>query len=904
MKRLSDLTSYKGILPYDSELFGIYQPLLGWKSNRMRRRIATSIESRLADTIKKLEDLLVADYSLQLDPSGAGVRVDRVAPAHEATTPSFQGVVVADIARRLPPRTNYTPAIWQAVLTPGALNTILVEMVPGEANAAYHKVMPSGGMTATVNDPRRAAAFAAARQVVEKESRIAGLLLILNQRHQYGILELLFYQPPYQADALWATLQDPNDPFSTIDPRHDLDRVGLSPVGIAHLFSQYFFELDTFLGPASGHVWVSPGSTVELMEVHTRHVLVERTVEQSTQTTQSIESSRTQQDELSDAVKDDNRTDMKLGVNVSGSQNWVFGSATESASFNMDSTAQHAREQTHKTMRQQTEKLSSEIKKSFKTTFRTVTETTDLSSKRYTLTNATPTLINYELRRKMRQIAVQVQDVGSYLCWQTYVDDAGASLGLGTLVHVGAPPDLSQIPAPEMVVPPPAMTEEITISIPFLDAGNASNDQVYDKGAETTLGAADKVNHIHWHIKQGPVRCSQVGFRLANVVVDTGGQGAVIVVEHASIKEDPKEAGAFFFTTRLDHINFGGKDSISAKAELHWIPVVDQDAIKNENAKRLASFTARERQEFRRAYLAATRERIKLASNITKRRFDVLREEERTVVYRALIQSMLAPRNIVPQPDAQTQHVVAELLDSIFDVEKLLYFVAPEWWRPRRHESHQDFGGLEPETDPTTGEVIASPPGIPKQDQITWGGRGSRADNYFLTEDSEPAPLGASLGWLLQLDGDDMRNAFLNAPWVKAVLPIRPGREKAALNWLTQVEGMDGIGPQDIYQGPEPEWKNKKTMYEVLGILADSIRAKHELENQVKPYKDPLDPKSTINATPIDRVYEHGFDPLTGGFRAHVNEPFEIFDQWVEVLPTDQVAAVAVEYDPKTGRML
>ena len=56
--------------------------------------------------------------------------------------------------------------------------------------------------------------------------------------------------------------------------------------------------------------------------------------------------------------------------------------------------------------------------------------------------------------------------------------------------------------------------------------------------------------------------------------------------------------------------------------------------------------------------------------------------------------------------------------------------------------------------------------------------------------------MGSSLGWMLQLDGDDMRNAFLNAPWVKAVLPIRPGKELEASNWLQQshVEGTDGLG--------------------------------------------------------------------------------------------------------------
>ena len=60
--------------------------------------------------------------------------------------------------------------------------------------------------------------------------------------------------------------------------------------------------------------------------------------------------------------------------------------------------------------------------------------------------------------------------------------------------------------------------------------------------------------------------------------------------------------------------------------------------------------------------------------------------------------------------------------------------------------------------DPTTGETIASPPGIPKADQISWGGQGQRDDNYYITEDSEPAPMGASLGW---------RGATLGYTWRK-----------------------------------------------------------------------------------------------------------------------------------------
>jgi hypothetical protein len=49
-------------------------------------------------------------------------------------------------------------------------------------------------------------------------------------------------------------------------------------------------------------------------------------------------------------------------------------------------------------------------------------------------------------------------------------------------------------------------------------------------------------------------------------------------------------------------------------------------------------------------------------------------------------------------------------------------------------------------------------------------------------------------------------------------------------------------------------------------------------------------------------MYEHGFFPLEKSFRVNVGKNYEIFDQWTEILPTDQIAPVKVEYDPKSGR--
>jgi hypothetical protein len=54
IKRLTDLTSYKSVLPYDSELFGVYQPLIGWKSKRRMDRIKIAIGLEQSTLISRL----------------------------------------------------------------------------------------------------------------------------------------------------------------------------------------------------------------------------------------------------------------------------------------------------------------------------------------------------------------------------------------------------------------------------------------------------------------------------------------------------------------------------------------------------------------------------------------------------------------------------------------------------------------------------------------------------------------------------------------------------------------------------------------------------------------------------------------------------------------------------------
>src|SRR4029079_14290404 len=75
----------------------------------------------------------------------------------------------------------------------------------------------------------------------------------------------------------------------------------------------------------------------------------------------------------------------------------------------------------------------------------------------------------------------------------------------------------------------------------------------------------------------------------------------------------------------------------------------------------------------------------------------------------------------------------------------------------------------------------------------------------------------------------------------------------------------------------EPEYHGRTTR-EVLFAMAAQLRDENA---------------DVANVLASETVFEKGFDPLEGGFVAD-GHPYEVFDQWIEVLPTEQV--VATEY--------
>lgn len=945
MKRTTDLSPYESVLPYASEIFGVYQPMLGWRAKRMERRWQRGFAVDQSRAIDALYRKFKGDFEFTLDERQSLGRIAKLEPAALAASDQRFGgsFVMESIARALPPLEKYDPAVWDTAIDPAKIEETLKSTVIPET-LRWHK----GALARPADGGREATRTSAAinsmvAEQLNRESTVAGFVMHLKANKQFDELRNLFYRPEKSLARLLALLKF-RDPLDYFDPNHDLDRVSLSPLGIVHLFRQYFFEFDTFLGSPVGHVWMSPGSTVELVEVSTRKVLTERVTESSIETVVKSEKSTTEQDELSDAVKEDNKSDTKFGVDTTANQSWIGGSASASANIDIGKTQSKAREVTHRRMREQTEKLSTEIRKNYKTTFRTVTETTDTSSRRYVLTNTTDELINYELRRKMRQVGVQVQDIGTYLCWQTYVDDPGRQLGVANMVHLAKGPEVGAIPPPEAIPMPTPIVTEHPVDIPFVPRTadtipEDDMDEAYKDGKEVNLddneGEPEKIRADF----DGLIAvCDQPNFefgpdgKVEDGIIEFDYGGNDIDISVVGVVEDTP--GRISFGIHLEHVNFRNVAPLRVTAKVTWHPTAS--ARSDVNAKNTAAtekFNEQTRHEYEKAFVEAARDRINKTSNIEPRKFEDLREEERIVVYRSLIQEMLTKD--LPMPDDRTRHVVSELLNTIFDVDKMLYFVAPEWWRPRMHHSHQSLGGMrKPSNTDSAGRATtttvygelasaavknvvtsaakaSTKKAVDAMDTVNWGAE-NRVDNYYITEDSRPAKLGASLGWLLQLDGDNLRNSFLNAPWVKAVIPIRPGKERAAMNWLQRlhVEGTEGLDDQYVAPPDEldliPHSGKSVTIRDAINHLCDVVAEKHSAAVKVGRYpSDEINDDNRVSATPVDKVYEHGFYPLQGGFRAEPGtEDFEVFDQWIEVLPTDQVVPVEVAYDPKTGRQL
>jgi hypothetical protein len=849
---MSSLHGFAKRPPYASALYGVYQPMLGWRARTSASRLLPSARERADETLAALAALAAPtvpqppslpsgpDPTESPLPRGPGRPGPQPRPVDPRVARQVGDRIRAEVAAFVkkqgrPPNSTEWLLIMGQVFAPAPLGSARAGAggAPGEPGVEGH-------YTAAVVATATATAPSVDGAAESGLRRVAGWLA----RVSPTLLTDLTLAPALELETALLSL----DPLTAFDPE-TTDAV-LSPIGLLHVFRQYFFELDSFLGPAIDHVWVAPGGSVEVVEVRTRRVVHDRASESSVESNRRTEGTVTEEQELADTIKEENERNIKLGTSASGGVNFGVAHGEISADFSLESTRRRSRETAHKLLRTQSEHSVNELRKAFRMSVRTTTETFESSSRRHLIRNQSSDVVNYEMRQKVRRVGVQLQEVGTRLCWQIFIEDPGRSLGVAELVHVAQPADLVNQAQPlEAPASLPDQQHEEDIQIPFVSEGKFHDIRgaCYVNGFEegNSNGAKIRTKFEQPATPPGP------GYRLSHV--------ALVSVEKVDVDGDPPTAALRFdplkdepgYNVILDQVCFNDQPALRLIVRLYWSAPAPPAEVGADDSKMKVESQRRAQEEIARA----VRERVRLAGQVQRRPGADLREEERTAIYRQII------RRLTAQSYDGPGHLTSEIVRALFDVDGVLYFVAPDWWRPRNTALRQQLGGS-----------------VERSHKIGWGGvDASGRPNYAVTEDSAPAPMGASLGWLIQLDGDERRNAFLNAPWVKAVIPIRPGREESALKWLQHqgVEGSDGL---DAAIAPSSE----TTVREALATLAESIAA--ESRDMAKQL-----------ATEI--VFEQGFSPLEGGFQ-YEPEQNAVFDQWLEVVPTDQVVAVRYEPNP------
>lgn len=829
------LKDFTGVPPYDSELVGVFQPLLGW-----RGRSGLLLQRRAL-----VEGLAWTAVSGALSAAAGGAAVPTGNPVLDS--------LLSNVIAAFPGRRQLADEEWQSILTSDAIALAVNDVVSqlSRTDAAVGQAGPAASSGATLAS------------------------------YYQGTGEAILALAERQPNALNALLTPPTDASTALAPYRlsKFPRLGdviLSPIGLLIQFREYFFEFDSFEGPPVGHVWLSPGSSVELYESTVRRQLVERTIESALEVTQKSESTTETKEELSASVKQDNADDMKLAASASGGFNVGVAQGSASASFSLDQARKTASEQTRKRSRSQTEKKSGEIRQSFKTTFRTVSEVTDTTSKRYVLQNTTDKLVNYELRRKLRRIGVQLQHLGTGLCWQYYVDFPATGLRISRLVHLAKISDADVGLKPPDAPPKPDSYEQDHIAqLPFRPIDYTAQ-MYWDEDWIGGEAAQDRKRHIQWQWQS--TQAPKPGFALTSVTFTEAVRTneAYQLLQEPAVGVDDASAGSFHVW--LPGVNFHSATRIDVRVKLLYEAnaTTQAEAQKQYDAK-MNDYTEQRSRAYQETFIDAVRARIKAAGNLRPRLFDDLREEERQCIYRRLVDRLTHGGQAMGD-----KHIAAEMVRELFDVDAILYFVAPDWWDPAARR--QAALNVKPPTPPTSTATLRP------TDQVDWGDNPNTVgDPYLVTEESNPAPMGASLGWVLQLDGDRMRNAFLNSAWAKVVVPMRPGRERDAIAWLRD-QAEEDVGLDAAYQ-PQPgdpsDWKGK-TLEEVIDALIADLQAGQQKAQTVD---------SKFNALPGERVFEKGFDPLAGGVRLDA-EPLEVFAQWVEILPTDQVVAVEYQTGP------
>jgi hypothetical protein len=586
----------------------------------------------------------------------------------------------------------------------------------------------------------------------------------------------------------------------------------LSPIGIAHYFRQLYFNTEEGVGPIEEAFTIAPLETLEVIYQTVRKQSHEEVLEQGLEVVSESAVEEKNLDEVSDKVSSMVQQDVSasMSANASGGIGvWQVG-ASASASFGVSS--QRGREYSSRRLKEVTKRASERITKSFSVKTTDTLEVTETSTTRRVITNDSSAPVSYGLRRVLRRVNVKVQDLGPKLVWQVYLRGPGAGLARSRFVHFRESGPITVPDIPPGVPPRPtggAETESASTSIKW--------------------DGAKRMWYVTVVIKPGADR-DVTGVRIETITdLEGGGKDDEAPAPHNEFDLGSTWNPATRTYTANIGVLPGDSPTVQVSYTYTWVPSASVMAAWE--ATRQAAVAAAT-EEALTTQFERNKALITEKSKIKARPANDLRMEERYEVMNRMV-SYLFGRGDDPSEPTPLE---IEYFHRYFDIEAIFTYTHPSWWKPRYASTSVGIG----------------------------------REAYEITADSEPAPLGSSLGWLIQLDGDRRRNEFINSPWARICLPMRAGREREAVGWLAKyLEGEVGYDAGN-------------------GVLADLLK-------EIEKYRDReqqlgLDGADwvTVSATPgapADPAKPEGVYPVIDEFDVTVPTDGFVYDELNVVIP-------------------
>lgn len=514
----------------------------------------------------------------------------------------------------------------------------------------------------------------------------------------------------------------------------------LSPIGVAHFYRNLFFNLEEGVGPIEQAFTIAPLETLEVVYEMTRRQIHEEQVEYGSETVSELATEERDLDEVSDKLSSMIQRDSAASMSVSGGGG-VAGvwNVSGEASADLKTSSQRSREETSRRVTEMTTRSSERITKSFSLKTRDVTEIATTNLTRRVIRNDSEDPVSYGLRRVLRKVQVKVQDIGPSLVWQIYICEPGGGLATSKLVHFREPSDIPQPSIPPGAPPRPQGDT---------DTGTGSSDVAKNLERNTDF--------VTVQVAAGPGRVVTSVMLDSITDLEGGGKDDQAPSPRPDIApfDVSSDAETGTYAAKVP-IRRGDAGSVSFTYSYSWIPSAAVITAWEQQVEvlRAQATEALNQQKFDREKALITEHR-----RIRTRPPADLRREERYEVLNRMISEVFGAGDDVSSPTP----LEIEYFHRYFDIEAMFTVNHPSWWKPRYARRGVGFG----------------------------------RDAYAITSDSEPAPMGSSLTWAIQPDGDTRRNEFLNSPWVRACIPIRKGRERAAIAWLAKhVEGERGYDP-------------------------------------------------------------------------------------------------------------